>query len=303
MTECVRIGATKHLIPIYNRLKKESVLLKELEMDINLSVSRDGYYSLLDYEICDEKDFEIISDNRISLCRHHIAEAVAEAIIDCWQPEMVRSIVESTYSDLSAMDTDRIIHKLFKPSNDQSIYLQTITSNLGWKKEITSRVVEFLETGNEIIIDGFIQFRLQDFKDELEQMANDAVDEFLLEKEYDDFIDLLRYFVDTQEPRLKKVHVVLFPSGIFNMYDNNYTIIDNDYLEGFILDLMDNDLSYEDLLVSALITIAPLEIVLHLPDSIGDMSSAVSTIQSVFGTRVTMCIGCSKCLNLQVKKF
>lgn len=302
MTERVRIGATKHLGPIYEKLKKDSAVLKERGIKIDLSVRRDGRYNLLDYEISDEINSEIIWDNRISLCWHHISEAVADAIVTWWQPEIVRSIIDAAYPDLTEAETERIIRKLFVVSNKQDIYLQTMISNLSWKKEIASRVVEFLETGNEITIDGFIQFRLKDFRVELEQMVGDAVDEFLLEKEYDDFIDLLRYFVDTQEPRLKKVHVVLAPSGAFNMFDHNYTVIDNDYLEGFILDLMENDLSYEDLLVSALITIAPLEIVLHVPSSIGEMSSAVNTIQSVFGTRVTMCIGCSKCLNVQFKE-
>jgi len=300
MTENIRIGATKHLVPVYERLKKEAQFFQECEIATRLSVSRDGQYNLLDYEITGEIDADIF-DSKLSLCYHQIAEAVAEVIITWWQPEIFREIIQGGYPELCSSDVERVINKLFTVSREPGVFMQVVTSNSAWKKEIATRVVDFLETCSSLVIDGFINFRLQDFKTELEHIVNDAVEEFLLEKEYDDFIDLLRYFVETQEPRIKKIHVVLFPSGSFNMYDSNYSVIDNNYLEGFILDLMDNDLSYEDLLVSALITIAPLEIVLHLPDTVGNMSSAVNTIQSVFGARVTMCIGCPKCFNFQIK--
>lgn len=303
MTETFSIGATKHIVPIYERLVQDATVLKEHGLTLNLSVRKDGAYQLLDCELNVEGNTsEELSDDGLRVCCHQIAEAVSEAIVVWWKPELVRSILCEKYSNLSHGETDIVLRKMYQASLEQSFYIQSVTAAVAWKKEIASRLVHFLEAGNMISVDGFINFRLRDFKLELEQLVDEAVEDYLLEKEYDDFIDLLRYFVNTQEPRLKKVHVVLTSFGTFNMYDHNYQVIDNDFLEGFILDLMDNDLTYEDLLVSALITISPTEIVLHLPGPVAEMGSAVSTIQSVFEERVTVCIGCSKCLNANVKK-
>ena len=303
MTENIRIAASKHIVPIYERLKKDDKILKEHGAIMNLSAVKDGKYQVLNCELVFEEQLsEAINDQGLNICFHQIAEAVAETIVIWWKPELVRAIIYEKYQSLSSSEISNILNSMFRATIEHSFYMQSVNSALTWKKEISSRVVDFLEAGNTISVDGFINFRLQDFKLELEQLVDESVEEYLLEKEYDDFIDLLRYFVNTQEPRLQKVHVMLAPSGVFNMYDQNFQLIDNDFLEGFILDLMDNDLSYEDLLVSALITIAPTEIVLHSPGPVGPLSSAVNTIQSVFDERVTLCIGCSKCLNFKVKK-
>jgi len=303
MTESFSIGATKHIVPIYERLAKDSEALRQHGLNLNLSVRRDGAFQLLNCELdVEDTTSTIVNDDGLTICCHQIAEAVAEAIVIWWKPELVRDIINDKYSNLSGAEIETILQKMFQASLEKSFYIQSVTAALTWKKEIASRVLHFLEAGNTISVDGFINFRLRDFKLELEQLVDEAVEDYLLEKEYDDFIDLLRYFVNTQEPRLNKVHVVLTSFNTFSMYDHNYKLIDNDFLEGFILDLMDNDLTSEDLLVSALITIAPVEIVLHLPESVGEMLSAVNTIQSVFEERVTTCIGCTKCINFNIKK-
>ena len=300
MTETIKIGATKHIGPIYKRLLTDAAFLKERGIIIDLSVSKDGDYDLIECRLDIETAEPSEDDDRgFAICCHHIAEAVADVIAVWWKPELVKEIMTKRYHSLSNAEIEHILQKMLRTEKEQFSYLQCKTGPT-WKREIATRASDFLELGNIITIDGFINFRLKDYLFELERLVDEAVEDYLLEKEYDDFIDLLRYFVDTQEPRLDKVHVMFGSSGIFGMYDQNYKMIDNDFLEGFILDLMDNDLSYEDLLVSALITIAPTEIVMHLPGPIEEMSSAVSTIQSVFDERVTICVGCSKCLNFMI---
>lgn len=302
MTETFKIGATKHIVPIYERISKDAMVLKEHGIEVDLTLGKDCGYQLLDCEVkLKDTPSGAINEDGLTIFCHQISEAVAETIVVWWKPDLVNMIINEKYRNLSTSEVDIILRKLFHASLGKSFYINSVTAALTWKKEIASRVFDFLEAGNTITVDGFINFRLQDFRLELDQLVEEAVEEYLLEKEYDDFISLLRYFVDTQEPRLEKVHVMLASSGAFNMYDQNYKLIDNDFLEGFILDLMDNDLSYEDLLVSALITIAPKEIVLHLLGPVGEMESAISTIQSVFQERVTMCIGCAKCLNFNIK--
>lgn len=303
MTEIINIGASKHLVPIYERLQKESTVLKEQGIEVELELKHDGAYQLLDCQFANaEPASQEIDDKNLNICYHQVAEAVAETIVVWWQPEMVRTIIYEKYDNFSQEELDSILQKMFQASLEKTIYLQFVAAAIAWKKEIASRIVHFLEVGNVLSIDGIINFRLKDYKLELEQLVDEIMEEYILEKEYDDFIELLRYFVNTQEPRLKKVHVILSSLGTFDLYDKQYKHIDNEFLEDFMLDLMDNDLTYEDLLVSALITLAPSEIELHLPDSVGSLGTAVSTIQSVFQERVNMCIGCSKCQSLNVTK-
>ncbi|KUK10690.1 MAG: Sporulation protein YtxC [Clostridia bacterium 41_269] len=122
----------------------------------------------------------------------------------------------------------------------------------------------------------------------------------MLEKEYDDFIDLLKYFVNMQKPQIKKVNVILYRSGKFKILDSEYRKIDNDSLECLILDFAENDLTNEDLLISALITIAPEEIKMHLPDYVS--FSFIETVKKIFNNRVEICSGCPNCMHIRQKE-
>ena len=156
------------------------------------------------------------------------------------------------------------------------------------------KVLDYLSQNNCINIDGFINFRLQDYIEDLNKVIEQAVDELLLEKEYQEFIMLLKYFVDIQEPRLEKVHVLLLPSGSFQLFDDQNKFINNECLEGCMVEMIDNEINYEDLLISALITIAPREIVVHIPER-AKVYNIIKTLQGVFGERLVICNGCTRC--------
>ena len=51
-------------------------------------------------------------------------------------------------------------------------------------------------------------FRLQSYEQELREMAEYAVDEFMLDQQYEEFVSLLKYFVYFQEPKMPLVHVI-----------------------------------------------------------------------------------------------
>lgn len=56
-----------------------------------------------------------------------------------------------------------------------------------------------------------------------------------------------------------------------------------------------DNLNYEDLVVSALITIAPRNIMVHTSDRLSD-KEVLETIKSVFEGRVVVCEGCELCI-------
>ncbi len=165
MTEIINIGASKHLVPIYERLRKESTVLKEQGIDIELTFRQDGAYQILDCQfVSPDTVSQGIDDESFKICVHQIAEVVAEIIVIWWQPELVQAIMCKKYDNLSNEELDSILQKMFQPSLEKTIYVQFVAAALAWKKEIAHRIALFLEVANVLSIDGFINFRLQDFK-------------------------------------------------------------------------------------------------------------------------------------------
>ena len=119
------------------------------------------------------------------------------------------------------------------------------------------RIMEHLESSNELVLEGFIRFRMKDFQHELEEAVDRAVDDLLIEKEYSEFIKLLRYFVEIQEPKVEEVHVMMGEDEKYTLLDSSLRVINNDLLEDLAREITDKEISHDDLLISSLITIAP----------------------------------------------
>ena len=158
-------------------------------------------------------------------------------------------------------------------------------------RKISETVEEFIKSHQVINLEGFLRFRLKDYIDHLHDVVEQALENFLAEKEYKEFIRLLRYFVDNQEPRVNDVHVVIYTSELFRLLDEEQKPLEPEYLQGILGDFSDGELNYEDLLLSALITLAPRHIYLHHPGNL----EVTETLIQVFGDRVITCTDCELC--------
>ena len=76
-------------------------------------------------------------------------------------------------------------------------------------------------------------------------------------------MELLQYFMDSQEPKIDQVEVVLDLKGCFRLLDENQNVIDNHYLAGFVDGLLPGAVDVDDLLISALVTLAPSHVRCH----------------------------------------
>lgn len=230
--------------------------------------------------------------------KEEVADIVAHFIVEKWEIPLLEGLLCSEYEGLDDFSIEQICENAREILNQgEYSYPQQ------WRGEtIYARLKEYLEDNSYLNIDGFVRFRLSDYLMELDQALEEAIDEYLLEREYDEFIRLLRYFIEVQEPRVDEVHVVLGPGGGFQLYDNEDRSLNGEFVDGFVVDMPESDLNYEDLLISALITIAPRKVVLHGADKTRNVN-AVNMIQSVFGERVIKCNACARCLKLQKLKF
>lgn len=162
----------------------------------------------------------------------------------------------------------------------------------GLYHSVYQALADHLIANDQINLEGFVRFRTKDYWHFLCETVDSAVDAYLINREYQEFIKLLRYFVELQEPKIDMVNVIIGNSDRFKILDQDGNLIETDYLEGIILEIGHNELDFEDLLISALISIAPAKIILHICQG----SRAGQTILSIFGkNRVSLCDDCVIC--------
>ena len=136
---------------------------------------------------------------------------------------------------------------------------------------------------------------------EFEGIIDKVVEKFIVEKEYEEFIRLLKYFVDIQDSKIDEINIYIKPLGVYNITDSKGKDIYNTMLK----ELSDSDLNIvnaniEDVLISGLITNAPRRIIIH-GEEYCKSKEFIGTIINVFGDRVSFCENCEICISSKIK--
>lgn len=161
--------------------------------------------------------------------------------------------------------------------------------------EIRTALASYLEEARYLDIDGFIEFRLKAYKDKLREMVDLAMEEYLLDQQYEEFIHLLQYFVHFQEPLTPLVHLIHKDDQEFGIYNEQFAKITPPSVGGVIAQMADQEMEMEDMVVSALISLSPQRIHIHTsrPEA-----QIIATITRIFGERVQLCLQCAHCISL-----
>ncbi|NLI13892.1 putative sporulation protein YtxC [Pelotomaculum propionicicum] len=294
MAQTISIGATQHIDLLKAKLGRELKLFNTDGLKVELEESPAGKFTFLAFSVSNCGPHRISQEEVQSVFKHYLADIISDIILTHWEDILLKDIIRENYYYFNEEEKKLIYDYALRHINREG---QESGPTIYWanrKSRILHKLIDFLHYNNRIIIEGFIRFRLKEYVSELKEAADKAVDDFLIEREYQEFVQLLKYFVEIQEPKVEVVHVLIRGNGVFRLYDGNMQPIRSDYMEGFMIDLSDNEINYEDLLISALITIAPREITLHCKSSNG-MSTTLDTIRNVFTGRVKECTGCPMC--------
>ncbi|HUW66364.1 MAG TPA: putative sporulation protein YtxC [Spirochaetia bacterium] len=293
MSNDISIGIAKHTDAFRDTLGQTIRSLENKGIKICMREKPNGRFIIFSCTGATNSQLEAVTGLK-PLFRNTLAAAIAELIISRWEKVMLFNIIKNDYASLRKEELQNIYELALgrmEQLDDEAGQLELSRR----KNRIQKSLDEFLLSSDHINVDGFVVFRLKEYLADLRWVVGRAVDDFLLEREYQDFINLLRFFLQHQEQRAALVHVVVKPPGHFQLYDNDFRPVSYQYLEGFIVDISHREIDYEDVLISALITLAPGQVVLHSPGTVKLTAHTVGTLRAVFENHVGECCGCQFC--------
>ncbi|MHB8916637.1 MAG: sporulation protein YtxC, partial [Desulfocucumaceae bacterium] len=215
----ISIGASCYTDLIKTKLASELKQLEGRGLEFNIRENPDGKYIFLACSLSGPDHGLGSGEDDMSLLRHYIADVLSDLIMCKWQKSMLVDIIRENYYYFGEEDRRLIFQNALHYLEDFDVEDQNSILRMRKKRLILSRLKEFLCTCNQIVIEGFIRFRLKEYIKELQEAADKAVDDFLMDREYKEFIQLLRYFVDIQDSRTDMVNVVMKANGVFRLYD------------------------------------------------------------------------------------
>ncbi len=188
------------------------------------------------------------------------AGAITGEIMDKCEKQLIYRITENEFPYAPSSEKREIYNIAVKnasPENDNALNTMHYNRRRALIKESAA---EYLKENSYIIINGFVNFRLEEYKNELRKLCINAAEELSAMREYDEFLNMLSFFVSVQMPKEPLVHIIK-KDGILRILNRHKKDITDIHASEFAFS--PEDFTHEDIALSALITISPKNIIIH----------------------------------------
>ncbi len=168
----------------------------------------------------------------------------------------------------------------------------SVLSEIANRKNILwCKVLKYISSHKSMLLEGFITFRIKDYIDILNNAVDFSVSQFVINREYTEFIDLLKIYINSHQINCNLVHLVYVnnESLLLDEEKNIISLTKNNLDTKFLSDIT---FSSNDYALNSLLTLLPKKIIIHLINPEDDF---INTIKSIFGDRVTICTNCNIC--------
>lgn len=220
---------------------------------------------------------------------------LSSAIIEFYERDIIRHIINSNYFYFTEIEQRRIFDIV-----NNYLYNNELIESYIRKDSINISCIEYFSNNKSAILDGFVNFRINDYIKIIDYVVDMAVNKFVIDREYTEFIDLLKCYINSKDCGTTDVHLI-YQNEESILLDASKKIID---LDDSILNskyLSDITFSSNDYTLNTLLTLLPQRIYIHLVDGIQD--EFINTLKLVFDDRVYLCNDCNICKIYRLEKI
>ena len=235
--------------------------------------------------------------NDISLFYKTICTILANCIILFFEPKLIKRIISYNYFYFSKDEQNKIFENC-------SSLLNSHEENYEKKDILYNCIKDFLEHHKSFVLSGFVNFRLKDYISFLDEIVDTAVNKFLIEREYDEFINILKIYVNSKTNNSSDEVHLIYTNSTSILVDKDKNIIstkDNILNAKYLSDI---SFSSNDYALNTLLSILPKRITIHIVDNYSD--EFIDTLKLIFEDRIKICNDCNICsiykLNSKVNK-
>jgi len=232
--------------------------------------------------------------NDVNYFLEEISNVLSDSIIEFYETKIIKYTIASNYFYFSELEQIKIL-SLCKD------YIQNDTlEHSSMKKEIVSLSLQnyFIEH-KSLILDGFVKFRINNYIKVLDSIVDLSVNRFVIDKEYSEFIDLLKIYINSKDYGSDIVHLIynnqesVLLDKFKNIIELNSDILSKQYLS-------DISFSSNDFALNSLLTLLPRVIYIHLIDREDEF---INTLKLIFDNRVFICNDCNICKLYRLEKI
>ncbi|MCK9862405.1 putative sporulation protein YtxC [Paenibacillus sp. ATY16] len=225
------------------------------------------------------------------------SKALAEFIVTDMEPLILAAIIRRKYRNNHAIDApviEKYCHELLHGTEWDGLGTRFLDADRQRRKtKVAEEIDRYLQENSVLHLDGLTSFRLLPYRTELAEIVDYALDEYVLDKQYQEFISLLKYFVGLQESKVPIVHLVHKGSHDFVLFNEKFQPFEpKPHSDKLVAEMLETEMNIEDMVISSLIAVSPKHIMIHTRQ---DDMQVIRTIETIFDNRVSICTQCPAC--------
>ena len=231
---------------------------------------------------------------KISFFDEKLSSIITDTILKFYKEKMIKKIINFDYFYLEEHEKKIIIQnccEIIESSEYEQISKE--------KEYIHEAVLQYVIENKSMILEGFVNFRIKEYIKYLDSIVDIAVNKYIIEKEYNEFISLLRMYIDSKKSNIKNLNLIYGKSEL-TILDENKNIVPlckEIYNAKFLSDII---FSENDYALNTLLTLLPQRIEIHLLDSEDEF---IKTVKLIFEDRVYICRECNICRTYKMIKM
>lgn len=218
---------------------------------------------------------------------NYISNSITKAIIKFYEEDLIYRNISLNYFYFNSYEKKKILE------NTLDIIEEKDNFKLRYDY-INNEIFKIITKNHSLYLQGFINFNLKDYIDFLNNQIDISVNKFLIDKEYLEFVNILKLYIKSESENSKVDHIHLIykdkTSIITDDYQNIISYNDNIKKARYISDI---SFSSNDLALNTLLNIIPKSITIHLVDGYPD--EFINTLKLIFGEKVKVCEDCDIC--------
>ncbi|MDD3225549.1 MAG: putative sporulation protein YtxC [Clostridium sp.] len=243
---------------------------------------------------CDDDEYKKRINTDINL---YISMIIYRLMAKKFFFERLENFIDDTYFFLKGSEVNEIKEICMKTLlSEIKISDENTVFYVNRKNTIMKRIYKFIIENENINVQGSVTFRINEMEDEFKSIVDKIIENYMVQREYGEFIKLLKYFVEFQECKIDEIHIYSTSTGEFIIKDSS----GNDLMDRINSELKDikykneSDVNVDDTIISGLITLVPKKIIIHCRKNFKN-AELLKTIESVFEGRIEYCEMCNSC--------
>lgn len=220
----------------------------------------------------------------------NISNILSFLVLDIYEDSITGNILQKEYFYFDKLEQSIVLDKFYE-NRLENIEDFEVKENI-----LFEAFYGFFKSSNssvccKLYLKGFITFRLKKYIDELEVGIDSSVNQYLVEKEYQEFVSLLKIYINSQGYHSDVVHLI-YRNSSKNvdtvLLDKDRNVIDTSINLLGAKYLSDISFSSSDMILNTLLNLLPRRIFVHLSDD-DDEDEFVETLEAIFEGRVVVC--------------